>query len=543
MPTKRCFFNRFIRRQFYRRWFGLLALIGLPLSALMAASPAAKTPTPDDLHIYLLIGQSNMSGWAAIPEDMMGILERCYLLNAEGEWEPARNPLNRYSTIRKDLNQQKLGPGYSFARKMLEADPDLRIGLIVNARGGTSIHHWRSESHLYQGIRERAEAFRDSGQIKGVLWHQGESDSDLTGKYLNKLKTLIEDLRRDLNDPALPFVAGQIRFEPEQAINKVIASLPDEVEYTAVVSSEGLKTKDKWHFDTASQIELGERYAEQMLQLQRKVAAESAPQRPDDIKLIDVHVHAHPLAKGGLERVSAWMDDRRMDQCIISPLDHKRSRAYTEEERLRMVEAFKPYRGRIHRMALIEPGEYESLDEAVAYLKQEKADGVVAMGEHYGKNLRFDDPKNLFIYEACKLAGLPVMFHIDQNKNMVTRGMPEVDHVLQQFPDVKIITHAYWWRHYRDGTCDRQLSQYPNLYGDISVSGIEAFKRNHKQAREFLIKHQDKIMFGTDEGWWSFEKPWEDNPHYTLLEELNLPDAVRRKIYRDNAIKVYGLKP
>jgi len=271
MPTKRCFFNRFIHRQFYRRWFGLLALIGLPLSALMAASPAAKTPTPDDLHIYLLIGQSNMSGWAAIPEDMMGILERCYLLNAEGEWEPARNPLNRYSTIRKDLNQQKLGPGYSFARKMLEADPDLRIGLIVNARGGTSIHHWRSESHLYQGIRERAEAFRDSGQIKGVLWHQGESDSDLTGKYLNKLKTLIEDLRRDLNDPALPFVAGQIRFEPEQAINKVIASLPDEVEYTAVVSSEGLKTKDKWHFDTASQIKLGERYAEQMLQLQRKV--------------------------------------------------------------------------------------------------------------------------------------------------------------------------------------------------------------------------------------------------------------------------------
>jgi len=118
---------------------------------------------------------------------------------------------------------------------------------------------------------------------------------------------------------------------------------------------------------------------------------------------------------------------------------------------------------------------------------------------------------------------------------------PEVDRVVKKFPNVDIVAHAHWWRQYRNGTCDRQLSEYPNLYADVSVSGYKQFNRDHKKAREFIIKHQDKILFGTDEGWWSFNKPWEDNPHYTLFEELDLPDEVRYKIYRGNAIKVYGL--
>jgi predicted TIM-barrel fold metal-dependent hydrolase len=165
------------------------------------------------------------------------------------------------------------------------------------------------------------------------------------------------------------------------------------------------------------------------------------------------------------------------------------------------------------------------------------------MGEHYGKGLMFDDPKNLLLYEASGMVDFPVMFHIDQNKNMVTPGMPEVDRVLKKFPHVKIVAHAYWWRRYSDGTCDRQLSEFPNLYADMSGQVvINQINRDRAKAREFLIKHQDRILWGTDEGWWSFDQAKEKiGPHYTILEELNLPDEVRYKIYRGNAIKVYGL--
>jgi len=518
-----------------------LLLLAAPLLAEQAGN--AEAEPPENLHIYILIGQSNMAGRAQVPDEAKGAMDGVYLLNADNQWEPATHPLNQYSTVRKGMGMQKLNPGYGFAKKMREANPDIQIGLIVNAKGGTKIERWLGKSKLYWGIRGRAKAFKDTGQIKGVLWHQGESNSGNPEDYLEQLKTLITNLRNDLEDPGLPFVAGQIRYDPPQKINDEIAKLPEQVHLTGVASSQGLTTYDRWHFDTESQIKLGERYAEQMVKLREQYAAAPEPQRPDDLMFIDAHVHAHPLRDGGLERVDQWMQDRRIDRCIISPLDHKGSRAYTEQQRQRMVEAFKPYAGRMYRMALVEPGQMELVGDIVAYLEKEKAAGVVAMGEHYGKGLPFNDPKNLMLYEACDRVGLPVMFHIDQNKNMVTKGMPEVDQVLRKFPGVTLVAHAHWWRQYNNGTCDRQLTEFPNLYADVSVSSVGPFNRDRDKAREFIIKHQDKLIFGTDEGWWSFSKPWEKNPHYTLFEELDLPDEVRYKLYRGNAIKVYGLEP
>lgn len=207
-----------------------------------------------------------MAGRAKVPEGMTGVIDRCYLLNKNNEWVPAKNPLNLYSTIRKGKGAQKLGPGYSFALAMLEADPDISIGLVVNARGGSTIDQWLGKSKYYFGIRGRAKAAMQTGTIKGVLWHQGESDNGAPEDYLNKLKTLTANLRSDLGDTALPFIAGQINNA--QAINGQIAKLPETVHATAFVSSENLTTSDRWHFDTDSQIKLGQSYAEQMLALQ-----------------------------------------------------------------------------------------------------------------------------------------------------------------------------------------------------------------------------------------------------------------------------------
>jgi hypothetical protein len=267
----------------------------------------------------------------------------------------------------------------------------------------------------------------------------------------------------------------------------------------------------------------------------------AATKPPADIKFIDPHVHAMSVTPLGLRAVATWMEQRNVERCIVSPLNHKGSRPKNEEERATMLENFRPYKGRIDRMTILDAGEVETVDAAMTFLKREMADGAIAFGEHYGVGLMFDDPKNLLLYEACEKAGLPVMFHIDQNKNMVEPGMARVDRVLKMFPNCKLIAHAYWWRQLKDA--DRQLQEHPNLYADMSGHVVvDVLNRDRKFAREFLIRNQDKILWATDEGWWSFaDEKRQMNRHYTFLEELDLPAEVRRKIYRGNAERVYGL--
>jgi predicted TIM-barrel fold metal-dependent hydrolase len=494
-------------------------------------------PAPKDLHIYLLIGDSGMAGSAEIPEEAGGVIERCYLFNDKNGWEPARNPLNRYSSVGKDASLQKLGPGYSFARKMLEQDKDISIGLVVNATGNTSIRNWLGKSELYWGARKRIKAALQDGRLEGVLWLHGESSTNSPEACIEDLKSLISNFRSDLQDSAIPFVAGQIPGNPD--LNAQLARLPQLVHMTALASADGLAARDGTLLDSRSQILMGERFAEQIAPLQ-KVRAAHTPKPPSDLKFIDPHVHAQSVNSNGLEEVIKWMDARNVERCIVSPLAHKGSRPQNEAENQAMLANFRKYKGRIDRMCLIEPQEVETVDQAVVILKREMADGAIAMGEHYGVGMMFDDPKNLRLYEACEKVGLPIMFHIDQNKNMVEPGMQRVDNVLKRYPNCKLIAHAYWWRQLKDA--DRQLQQYPNLYADMSGAVVpQVLNRDRKFAREFLIRNQDKIMWATDEGWWSFrnrDKP--PSQHYTFFEELDLPKDVRYKIYRGNAEKLFG---
>lgn len=239
----------------------------------VASLLSARGVTPDSysgpkekLHVYLLIGQSNMAGRATLTENQTEVVNRCYLLNDRNQWEPAQHPFNRYSTIRKELDKQKLNPGYSFAKSMLSEYHNISIGLVVNARGGTKIEQWEKGSHYYKEAVRRAKQAQKSGTIKGILWHQGESNSKNPEDYLIKLTSLVVSLRNDLGIPDLPFVAGQVNDVP--AINAQIAKLPQSLSSTGFVRSEGLMAYDRWHFDAESMKLLGERYAQEMLKIQ-----------------------------------------------------------------------------------------------------------------------------------------------------------------------------------------------------------------------------------------------------------------------------------
>lgn len=238
-----------------------IAVLGVVFCARAGAQERVSAPT----EVYLLIGQSNMAGRAAIPEDAKVSLERCLMLDEKGQWIPARNPLNEFSTVRKEMSMQKLGPGYSFAKRMAAADPKAIIGLVVNARGGTSIEEWAKGQKLYEEAIRRAKVALASGQLKGILWHQGEGNAG-DAKYLEKLKTLVSHLRSDLDASEVPFVCGEILGK--HLVNDQLRAAEKEIPQCVCVSAEGMTSFDNLHFDTESAIKLGERYAEAMLRLQ-----------------------------------------------------------------------------------------------------------------------------------------------------------------------------------------------------------------------------------------------------------------------------------
>ena len=150
--------------------------------------------------------------------------------------------------------------------RLAESMPDARIGLISNARGGTSVNEWQTGKPLYDNTLKRLRAV-DGLRVDGVIWHQGEADRN-DPEYLGKLQRVIEALRTDLDSPSLPFVAGEIYGAAP--VNDILRTLPEKVPATGLATAEGLTVFDKVHFDRRSQFVLGQRYAEQMTKLLEK---------------------------------------------------------------------------------------------------------------------------------------------------------------------------------------------------------------------------------------------------------------------------------
>jgi hypothetical protein len=86
--------------------------------------------------------------------------------------------------------------------------------------------------------------------------------------YLGRLEILINALREEFDNPTLPFVAGQLYDnEKRHAFNQMLFQLPDFIENTGVVSSEGTNVFDSTHFDSESATILGNRYAQEMIKM------------------------------------------------------------------------------------------------------------------------------------------------------------------------------------------------------------------------------------------------------------------------------------
>lgn len=243
------------------------------MCACIASSVHAQTTVDSSFHIYLLLGQSNMAGRGEITEEYkQQSHSRVLALDKTGEWVAAAHPLH--------FDKPKVagvGPGLCFGIKMAEADSRVTIGLVPCAVGGTSINSWvpggydpATKTHPYDEALVRIKAAMKYGVVKGILWHQGESDAGNAQTYLPKLIAFITQLRREIDNEHLPFVAGELGSYKQSysRINSEITKLPFVVSCTAVVTSEGLAHKgDTTHFDSYSATLLGERFASEMLKL------------------------------------------------------------------------------------------------------------------------------------------------------------------------------------------------------------------------------------------------------------------------------------
>lgn len=244
------------------------------LVSVWQPSHAAALPDKESFHLFLLVGQSNMAGRGVVDEAAKTAHPRVLMFDKQREWKPAVDPLHFDKP-----NIVGVGPGRAFANAVAEANPEIVVGLIPCAVGGSPISAWQAgafykstESHPWDDALARAEVALKDGQLKGILWHQGESDSKpgLVEQYEEKLHELIGRFRAELDALDVPFIVGQMGVfeerpwsEAKHQVDRAHKEVSKKVSRTGFASAEGLNHKgDEVHFDTDSARILGQRYYE-----------------------------------------------------------------------------------------------------------------------------------------------------------------------------------------------------------------------------------------------------------------------------------------
>ena len=248
--------------------------------------------------VFLCFGQSNMEGFPGIQsQDKTNVDNRFQVLAAvdfprlgrtRGNWSPAVPPLCRPST--------GLCPADYFGRTLVANLPrNIRVGVVVVAVGGCKIELFNKTNYQayasnapswmkniiraydgnpYERLVDMAKLAQKDGVIKGILLHQGESNTG-DRQWPNQVKEVYDNLIQDLNLKAedVPLLAGEVVNADQKGqcatMNKIIDELPKTIPNAYVISSAGCTAipPDHLHFDPAGYRELGTRYGEKLLSL------------------------------------------------------------------------------------------------------------------------------------------------------------------------------------------------------------------------------------------------------------------------------------
>lgn len=267
-----------------------MKVLHLGFAALMV-SAAFAAPDPN-FHIYLAFGQSNMEGQGTIESQDKTVDPRFQMLStiddfngrSLGKWYDAIPPLAN--------NHGGLGPTDYFGRTLVEKlDPQIKVGVVVVAIAGCSIVAFDSpldQGYMstqagwfkdivndyggdpYQRLVDMAKKAKEDGVIKGIIFHQGETDegdSDWPGKVKKVYDRLVRDIGLDEN---IPFFAGEVPYQgSSKGTNNNIRKLPQQSKNFYLVSAEGLNDLDmmRIHFSSQGYRDFGKRYAEKVIEV------------------------------------------------------------------------------------------------------------------------------------------------------------------------------------------------------------------------------------------------------------------------------------
>jgi hypothetical protein len=249
-----------------------------------------------NFYIFLCFGQSNMEGNAraelqdSTVDSRFQVLETVdceNLQRTKGKWYPAVPPLARCRT--------GLTPADYFGRTMVAALPaNVRVGVINVSVAGCKIELFDKDNYQsyvttaptwmtsiikdyggnpYAYMVEMAKLAQKDGVIKGILLHQGESNTN-DSLWPQKVKAIYNNLLNDLNlkSASVPLLAGEVVNADQGGVcasmNKIIGTLPGVIPTAHVISSAGCTdSRDNLHFNAEGYRKFGKRYAATMLSL------------------------------------------------------------------------------------------------------------------------------------------------------------------------------------------------------------------------------------------------------------------------------------
>lgn len=248
----------------------------------------------DHFDCYLLAGQSNMDGRGLnsdLTESQKQAVKDAIIFYsnpplATANWEPLKPGYSRPPKFKDQLPSPRFGPEIGFVTEMLQARGDQKIAMIKASEGGTNLRSdWQpgtaeelsSQGRCYRNLietintaTEQLSADGHTYTIQALLWHQGESDSKVNPEtHQERLTKLIARIRSDCTVPNLPVVLGQVVDNGKRdKVRTAIQATAAAVDHVGLVTVEGLTTWDEGtHFNAASQLQLGQRFATAAVQL------------------------------------------------------------------------------------------------------------------------------------------------------------------------------------------------------------------------------------------------------------------------------------
>src|SRR5215813_14281798 len=282
-------------------------------------------------------------------------------------------------------------------------------------------------------------------------------------------------------------------------------------------------------------------------------AAAVVMEAADDLRVIDIHQHTD-YAHRTDEQLIAHQRKMGVTKTVLLPSGYKQTPGLEVGGNESCINLSRQHPKEFVYFGNELPDIPTTRQSIEKYLKK----GAIGIGEQKFA-VDCDSPHMQLVAEIARDHHVPVLMHFQHDTYNL--HIERLQNLVAKFPTVNFIGHAQtWWSNIDrnsdqktmypsgkltpGGISDRLLSDYPNMYGDLSArSGLNSMTRDEDHAREFLKHHQNKLMFGSDCTCTLGEGDKCLGAQILAAVRRLAPDTeIQRKILHQNAMKIMKVK-